>query len=431
MAVSFSPVALSWTEVLDKLCTASKLSSGCELDGQPCSWLGDGCISVRECSVKWPLKQLSLVSCKLKVKNSLQYHRTGKRDRDGIGAFTYSTYSHGCRGVSGSHLEASTTSLPEHLPTPLLASTKPDIDGKVESIAKQPNVVITGGTKGLGFAMAREFLQRGYSVIICGRNEERLEAAVERLGGEFLDAKIFGAKCDVSSADDVTALGTFIQEHAGTVKYWINNAGEVTAKQLLTDIPAADIIRVASTNVIGTLLCCREALRVMTQQPGSSAADEPLYHIFNMGFTKWGAKFTKSACTHKSTKVALTQLTAALNEDLKAAGVKSVGVHNLSPGLVLTDLLLKDSTPGARRFFNTIAEEADTVAAELVPKILAVEGSGKSIAYLSPLGAFTKVITRVPQIINGGRFFDKEGNRVAQNGVEYEPNGVRKVFTEK
>jgi chlorophyll(ide) b reductase len=100
-------------------------------------------------------------------------------------------------------------------------------------------------------------------------------------------------------------------------------------------------------------------------------------------------------------------------------------VHNLSPGMVLTDLLLKDSTVVARRFFNTLAEEPETVAASLAPRILAVQGTRKSISYLSPASAFLKVALGFPQIIQGGRFFDKNGNRVEVSGNRYQENGVR------
>ena len=48
-------------------------------------------------------------------------------------------------------------------------------------------------------------------------------------------------------------------------------------------------------------------------------------------------------------------------------------MHNLSPGMVLTDLLLRDASPVARRFFNTLAEEPETVAAALVPRMRAVQ----------------------------------------------------------
>lgn len=51
-----------------------------------------------------------------------------------------------------------------------------------------------------------------------------------------------------------------------------------------------------------------------------------------MGFSQWGARATKSACTHKSTKMALTQLNQSLVDDLTEAGMTYIGVHNLSPG---------------------------------------------------------------------------------------------------
>lgn len=94
-------------------------------------------------------------------------------------------------------------------------------------------------------------------------------------------------------------------------------AGEVTGKKVLADVEAAEIVRVSGTNVIGSLLCCREAVRVMRAQPGSPV---PIYHIFNMGFSRWGAGFTKSAATHKCTKVALTQLTDSLAAELRESG---------------------------------------------------------------------------------------------------------------
>ncbi len=73
----------------------------------------------------------------------------------------------------------------------------------------------------------------------------------------------------------------------------------------------------------GSLLGCREAIRLMRQQPEQA---RPVYHIFNLGFSRWGASFSKSAVTHKATKSALTQLTQSLTEELQEAGglIKSV-----------------------------------------------------------------------------------------------------------
>lgn len=55
------------------------------------------------------------------------------------------------------------------------------------------------------------------------------------------------------------------------------------------------------------------------------------------------------------------------------AGLASIGVHNLSPGLVLTSLLLEGASPAARRFFNALAEEPETVAAALIHRMRAVQ----------------------------------------------------------
>lgn len=85
-----------------------------------------------------------------------------------------------------------------------------------------------GGSKGLGFAMAREFLKAGDSVIICGRNSERLAAATTALRQELPESRgqlLDSCTCDVAKAAQVDALAAFAAERLGTVHFWINNAG--------------------------------------------------------------------------------------------------------------------------------------------------------------------------------------------------------------
>ena len=194
-------------------------------------------------------------------------------------------------------------------------------------------------------------------------------------------------------------------------------------------------LRSAGANLTGSLLGSRAAVRLMRRQPRAPA---PAYHIFNLGFSGWGARFSRTAATHKSSKTGLTALTAALAQELRdagafansrhvtlsiyalqcyfsfavqrggqtlsaqracacgagltsigvhnlspglvltgllldGAGLTSIGVHNLSPGLVLTGLLLDGASPAARRFFNTLTEEPDTVATALVPRMRAIQ----------------------------------------------------------
>ena len=151
--------------------------------------------------------------------------------------------------------------------------------------------------------------------------------------------------------------------------------------------------------------------------------------MYNFGFSQWGASFSKSTCTHKATKRGLSQLTASLAEELLEAGVDSVGVHQLSPGMVLTDLFLEGASPVARRFFNVLAEEPEVVAADLCPKIRETVGTRGAIEFLTLPDALARVMFGVPQIVGGGRFFDADGRRVVSAGaVGYKANGTRLLY---
>jgi chlorophyll(ide) b reductase len=96
--------------------------------------------------------------------------------------------------------------------------------------------------------------------------------------------------------------------------------------------------------------------------------------------------------------------------------------------MMLTDLLLRDAPPSARRAFNALAEEPETVAAALAPRLRSLDGtSGGSLEFLTPPGALLRVAARGREMVAGGRFFDAEGRRVAAAGgaERYRSNGVR------
>ena len=304
-------------------------------------------------------------------------------------------------------------------------------------------VVITGATKGVGYALAREFLMRGDRVCICGRSATRVDAAVAALRAEFPGACVAGTRCDVTDPRDVDAFGDYAAATVGVIHHWLNNAGMVSSRQPLFDIDASEVVRVCNTNLTGAILCCQKAVKLMRRQgasgtggsgegSGSSSTNRSSsqrYHVYNFGFSRWGASFSKSTCTHKATKRGLSQLTSALSEELTEAGVECVGVHQLSPGMVLTDLLLEGASPVARRFFNVLAEEPEVVAADLCPKIRAVSGTNSSIEFLTLPDAVRRVATGVPQIVGGGRFFDSNGNRIASDGaLGYKENGTRLLY---
>eukprot|EP00854_Cymbomonas_tetramitiformis_P004447 gene4448-5459_t len=199
-------------------------------------------------------------------------------------------------------------------------------------------------------------------------------------------------------------LARFSCDQLGTIDRWINNAGVVSEKVPLFEVSTEDIATVCSTNVLG-------------HKEGIGAAHHVLVGGINEGKhfpLGFGAALAVTLIDMREHHLSARRLRE------RQAGVTSVGVHNLSPGMVVTDLLLKGSTPVARRFFNVLAEEAETVAATLAPQVRQVSGTNGSLEYLSLPDAFRRVVTGVPQIINGGRFFDKEGNRVPERGAKYQ-----------
>ena len=263
-------------------------------------------------------------------------------------------------------------------------------------------VVITGGTAGLGLAMAREFLRAGDRVVICGRRESTLASALQALGGEA-----HGMACDVSDSRQAAQFAAFAAGKLGVIDRWINNAGTAgRMRRPLWELDLADIDETCRTNLSGSIMLCAEALRVMLRQP--EGGEEPRYHLFNMGFTSAGLRSSPTSVPHRASKRAVAIMSELLRRELEAAGKRSVGVYELSPGLVLTDLLLRDATPAQKRFFNAMAETPETVASKLVPAIRAVSGRGGTLRY-QPLFFMLAKLAASLFGYRKERFFNKSG----------------------
>lgn len=95
---------------------------------------------------------------------------------------------------------------------------KAAIDGRV--------VVITGGSSGIGLATAGLFLEAGAKVAICGRNQQRLDAAAEQLRARFPSAQLLAESADVLSADAMAHLAASVEQQFGGCDMLVNNAGQ-------------------------------------------------------------------------------------------------------------------------------------------------------------------------------------------------------------
>ena len=130
-------------------------------------------------------------------------------------------------------------------------------------------VVVTGGSRGLGAAIAELAAERGYHVCVAFREDaeraHRVVGTIERAGGRAL-----AAQADVGRDDDVRRLFDEVDQELGPVTALVNNAGSSGARGRVDALQGDEVMRLLATNVCGPLLCAREAIRRMSTLYGGS-----------------------------------------------------------------------------------------------------------------------------------------------------------------
>eukprot|EP00884_Botryococcus_braunii_P008901 jgi/Botrbrau1/18011/Bobra.0062s0004.1 len=273
-----------------------------------------------------------------------------------------------------------------------------------KEISAPYNVVITGGSKGIGRALAEQFIKSGDNVMICSRSDDRVNSAVRDLDqlakslqkGQFVK----GTSCNVAKPGEVASFANYVRDEMGYVDLWINNAGSNAYKyNMLSESTDADLINIVETNVLGVMLCCKEAIQLMREQEAGG-------HIFNMDGAGADGSPTPRFAAYGATKRGLVQLSKSLQAELKMLGISNVGIHNLSPGMVTTDLLMSGAdTKTAKFFINCLAEPPEVVAEYLVPRLRRVPpesrtltggiGNGTYIQYLTKGKAYSQILQRL------------------------------------
>ncbi|XP_022765621.1 chlorophyll(ide) b reductase NOL, chloroplastic [Durio zibethinus] len=286
-------------------------------------------------------------------------------------------------------------------PTPTI-SLNPPFPVKAQAATpgdRQPmlppyNVLITGSSKGIGYALVKEFLKAGDNIIICSRSAERVKSAVKSLREEYGEQRVWGSQCDVREAEDVKNLVLFAQMNLGYIDIWINNAGSnAYSYKPLAEASDEDLIEVVTTNTLGLMICCREAIKMMLKQPRGG-------HIFNIDGAGSDGRPTPRFAAYGATKRSVVHLTKSLQAELQMQDVKNVVLHNLSPGMVTTDLLMCGATTKQAKFFiNVLAEPAEVVAEYLVPNIRSIPANGSwkptYIRFLTGLKAYSQIFSRL------------------------------------
>ena len=176
--------------------------------------------------------------------------------------------------------------------------------------------LITGGSSGLGLATAKRFVSEGATVVVTGRREAELAAAVKELGGSAL-----GVRGDVSSLPDLDRLYATIREKHGRLDVLFANAGGGSFLPL-GEITEAQFDKYFGINVKGTLFTVQKALPLMAAG-GSVVLNGSMVSVKGVpGFTVYAA-----------TKAALRSFARTWAVDLRGRNIR---VNVVSPGVVVT-----------------------------------------------------------------------------------------------
>ncbi len=209
-------------------------------------------------------------------------------------------------------------------------------------------LLITGGSRGIGAATARLAAAEGYAVAVNYRDRaDAAEAVVADIVAAGGTAAAFQG--DVAADGDVTRLFAEVDTRLGPPTALVNNAGVSFGKRPTADSDADEIIRLFNVNVLGTMLCCREAVRRMSTARGGAGG--AIVNVSSMAAAIGG----RAGSSHyAASKAAVDAYTVGLAKEVGREGIR---VNAVRPGMTITDM-----TEDAHRDPAVQADIAATIA---------------------------------------------------------------------
>lgn len=189
---------------------------------------------------------------------------------------------------------------------------------------KGKTAVVTGGTRGIGLAIAKKYLENGANVAIAGSREETVEKALSQLQ-EYKD-NVMGIWPDLCNPEEVAAAFASVKERFGSFDILANNAG-ISSRTSIYDYTLEEFSKILDVNLKAVFVCSQAAARIMKEQ-GSGVIINTSSMVAEYG--------QPSGCGYPATKFAVNGITKSLARELAKDGIR---VNAVAPGVTKTDMV--------------------------------------------------------------------------------------------